>query len=50
MIVLALAGVGLGADLRKMVQIGPRPILMGLLVWVVVALSSLGVQSLTGQL
>jgi uncharacterized membrane protein YadS len=50
LIVVALAGVGLGASLRKMISIGPKPIMLGLIVWVLVASTSLLVQSLTGQL
>ena len=50
LITVALAGVGLGANLRKIVKTGPRPILLGLLVWVTVALISLGVQSVYNQL
>jgi uncharacterized integral membrane protein (TIGR00698 family) len=49
LITVALAGVGLGANFRKMVRTGPRPILLGLAVWVCVALSSLVVQSLLRQ-
>jgi uncharacterized integral membrane protein (TIGR00698 family) len=49
-IAVALAGVGLGADLRRMVRTGPRPILLGAAVWAVVALSSLALQRLAGQL
>lgn len=50
LIVIALAGVGLGANLRKIVKTGPRPILLGLLVWVIVAATSLLVQTLAGQM
>lgn len=49
-ITLALAGVGLGAGLRKIIKTGPRPILLGLLVWVAVASASLLIQSLVNQL
>jgi uncharacterized integral membrane protein (TIGR00698 family) len=50
MIVIALAGVGLGADFTKIAKTGIRPILLGLMVWVLVALTSLGVQMLSKQL
>jgi uncharacterized integral membrane protein (TIGR00698 family) len=50
LITVALAGVGLGANLRKIVKTGPRPILLGLMVWIIVALVSLGVQTLYNQL
>lgn len=49
-IAVALAGVGLGADLRRMARTGPRPILLGAAVWAVVALSSLALQRVMGQL
>ena len=50
LIIVALAGVGLGTNLRSLVKTGPRPILLGLAVWVLVALTSLGVQVLDGRL
>jgi uncharacterized membrane protein YadS len=50
LIVVALAGVGLGANFAKMLAIGARPILMGLLVWVLVALTSLGIQVIGHQM
>jgi uncharacterized integral membrane protein (TIGR00698 family) len=49
LIVVALAGVGLGANLAKMVKTGHKPIILGLAVWAVVALSSLGMQVLLRQ-
>ncbi len=49
-IAVALAGVGLGASIRKMVNTGPRPIILGLLVWIAVACSSLAIQSLVNQM
>jgi uncharacterized membrane protein YadS len=50
MIIMALTAIGLSSDLRRMLATGSRPILMGLGVWAAVALSSLGVQLLAGQL
>lgn len=50
LISVALAGVGLGANLRKIVTTGPRPILLGMLVWIGVALVSLLVQHLANQM
>ena len=50
LIVFALTAIGLSADLRKMAASGARPILLGLGVWVAVAVSSLIVQQLIGQL
>lgn len=50
LIVVALAGVGLGANFTKMVKTGHKPILLGLFVWVLVAISSLAVQTFLKQL
>ena len=44
--VLALAAIGLSADLRRMRATGPRPVLLGLGVWATVAAGSLLVQAL----
>ncbi|HEU4775036.1 MAG TPA: YeiH family protein [Lysobacter sp.] len=50
LIILALTAIGLSADLRRMAATGLRPIALGLGVWFSVAVSSLAVQYLTGQL
>jgi uncharacterized integral membrane protein (TIGR00698 family) len=50
LIVVALAGVGLGANFAKMIKTGPKPILLGLMVWVLVAVSSLSMQFVLRQL
>ena len=50
LIAVALAGVGLSTNLRHLVKTGPRPILFGLLMWISVALTSLGLQWLMRQL
>ena len=49
LMVMALAAVGVSADLKRMAATGPRPILLGLGVWVAVATSSLLVQALLAQ-
>jgi uncharacterized integral membrane protein (TIGR00698 family) len=49
LITVALAAVGLTADLGAMRRAGPRPLLLGALIWVAVAGTSLGLQALTGQ-
>ncbi len=49
LIIVALAGVGLGANLSKMVKTGPRPIALGLMVWALVAVSSLAAQMVFHQ-
>jgi len=50
LMVLALAGVGLGTDLRKITTTGFRPVLLGLSTWAGVAIASLVVQALVRQL
>lgn len=50
LMVVALCAVGLGADLRRMAATGPRPILLGLGVWIAVATSALAVQHALGRL
>lgn len=50
LIVVALTAIGLSADLRRMIASGPRPILLGLGVWIAVAVSSLLVQFAIGRL
>jgi uncharacterized integral membrane protein (TIGR00698 family) len=50
MIIVALTAIGLSANLRKMASTGVRPILLGLGVWAAVAVSSLLVQLVIGQL
>lgn len=49
LIVVALAGVGLGANFRKIVKTGSKPILLGMIVWALVAVTSLAVQMLMKQ-
>lgn len=48
MITIALAGVGLATDIGAILRAGLRPLLLGIILWVVVALSSLGIQVITG--
>ncbi|MEO8747659.1 MAG: putative sulfate exporter family transporter [Rhodanobacter sp.] len=50
LIIVALTAIGLSADVRRMIASGPRPILLGLGVWVAVSLSSLAVQWVGHQL
>jgi uncharacterized integral membrane protein (TIGR00698 family) len=47
--VLALAAIGLSADLRRMRAAGARPVLLGLGVWAAVACASLALQLAAGQ-
>jgi uncharacterized integral membrane protein (TIGR00698 family) len=50
LITMALAAVGLGADLAGMRRTGLRPLVLGALLWLAVAATSIGLQALTGQL
>ncbi len=48
--VLALASVGLGTHLDHFRQAGPRPLLLGLAGWILIAVTSLALQAATGLL
>lgn len=50
MITFALAGIGLGLRFAQMRKAGPRPLVMGGILWICVAITSLGLQALTGTL
>lgn len=50
MITVALAGIGLSMKFQEMRAAGVRPLLLGGMLWVLVALSSLGLQWTTGSL
>jgi uncharacterized integral membrane protein (TIGR00698 family) len=49
MIVMALSAVGLSADFKKMLKTGVKPMILGLIVWFTVTVTSLVVQYITGQ-
>jgi len=50
MIVMALCAIGLNTDFKKMIKNGTKPILLGFIVWVSVAVVSILVQLITGQI
>jgi uncharacterized integral membrane protein (TIGR00698 family) len=50
LIVIALSAIGLNSDFKKMLETGFKPMLLGLIVWVSVALASIIVQFTTGQI
>ena len=50
LITAALVGIGLTLDLGEMRRAGVRPLLLGAILWVLVAGSSLGLQAVTGTL
>jgi uncharacterized integral membrane protein (TIGR00698 family) len=49
MISVALAAIGLQTELVRLLRAGTRPLALGFLLWIAVALSSLGIQRLTGS-
>jgi len=50
LIVMALTAVGLSADFKKMLKTGLKPLFLGLIVWFTVAVVSILVQFITGQI
>lgn len=48
--VVALAAIGLGTNVRTVKRAGPRPLLLGLMGWILLASASLGLQGLTHAL
>lgn len=50
LITVALAGIGLSLRLAQMRMAGPRPLLLGAMIWAAVGLTSLGLQAVTGTL
>ena len=50
LIATALAGIGLNLNVRELRAAGHRPLLLGAALWILVAVSSLGLQALTGTL
>lgn len=49
LIVIALSGVGLGADFAQMRAAGWRPLVLGGLLWILIAASSLGIARFSGS-
>lgn len=49
LIILALSAIGLNSDLKRLMKTGFRPMLLGFVVWVSVAVVSILVQVITGQ-
>ena len=48
LISVALAGIGLQTQLPRILRAGPRPLALGFVLWVAVAVSSLAIQRATG--
>lgn len=49
LIIMALSAIGLKTDLRRMLATGLKPMLLGLIVWMSVAITSIAVQRFAGQ-
>ncbi|HPT87314.1 MAG TPA: putative sulfate exporter family transporter, partial [Bacillota bacterium] len=50
LIVVALSAIGLNSDFKKMMKTGFKPMLLGLIVWASVTVTSIIVQFATGQI
>lgn len=50
LIIMALTAIGLGTDIKKLAKTGVKPLFLGLIVWFVVAMVSIGVQFAMGQI
>jgi uncharacterized integral membrane protein (TIGR00698 family) len=50
LIAVALSAIGLSTDLPALRRIGPRPLILGAALWVLVSLTSLALQSVSGSL
>jgi uncharacterized integral membrane protein (TIGR00698 family) len=48
LVTVALSGLGLGTDVAALRRVGPRPLVLGAILWALVSLTSLGMQSLVG--
>jgi uncharacterized membrane protein YadS len=50
LVAVALSAIGLSTNVAALRKAGPKPLLLGALLWVTVAAASLGLQALTGTL
>ena len=50
LVAVALSAIGLSTNVAALRKAGPRPLLLGAMLWVTVAAASLGLQALTGTL
>jgi uncharacterized integral membrane protein (TIGR00698 family) len=50
LIVMALSAVGLSANFKDMLKTGFKPLLLGLILWIIVSIVSIGIQFATGQI
>ena len=50
LVAVALSAIGLSTNVAALRKAGPKPLLLGALLWITVAAASLGLQGLTGAL
>jgi uncharacterized membrane protein YadS len=50
LVAVALSAIGLSTNVAALRKAGPKPLLLGALLWITVATASLGLQLLTGTL
>jgi len=50
LVAVALSAIGLSTNVPALRKAGPKPVLLGALLWITVAVASLGLQALTGTL
>jgi uncharacterized membrane protein YadS len=50
LVAVALSAIGLSTNVPALRKAGPKPVLLGALLWLTVAVASLGLQTLTGTL
>jgi uncharacterized integral membrane protein (TIGR00698 family) len=50
LVAVALSAIGLSTNVPALRKAGPKPVLLGALLWITVAVASLGLQTLTGTL
>lgn len=50
LIVVALTGVGLSADFGQMARTGLKPLFLGMALWIIISVTSLAIQHMTGTL
>jgi hypothetical protein len=50
LVAVALSAIGLSTNVPALRKAGPKPVLLGALLWITVAAASLGLQTLTGTL
>jgi uncharacterized membrane protein YadS len=49
-VAVALSAIGLSTNVAALRKAGPKPLLLGAMLWITVAVASLGLQALTGTI